>query len=94
MIGTFGMATGVFITGVLLLRVADPDSETPALSSYSLSYTITSCLYFALLNTMLVLPITHGALTASLVAFALTVVGVIFTAVSSRVLFGKEFKGN
>ena len=43
---------------------------------------------------MLVLPITHGALTASLVAFALTVVGVIFTAVSSRVLFGKEFKGN
>lgn len=94
MIGTFGMATGVFITGVLLLRVADPDSETPALSSYSLSYTITSCMYFALLNTMLVLPITYGALTASLVAFGLTAVAVVFTALSSRMLFGKDFKGN
>lgn len=93
MIGTFGMATGVFITGVLL-RVADPDSETPALSSYSLSYTITSCLYFALLNTMLVMPMTYGALTASLVAFGLTAVSMVFTAVSSRVLFGKDFKGN
>jgi len=94
MIGTFGMATGVFITGVLLLRVADPDSETPALSSYSLSYTITSCVYFALLNTMLVLPMNLGALSASLIAFGATAVAVIFTAVSSRVLFGKEFKGN
>lgn len=94
MIGTFGMATGVFITGVLLLRVADPDSETPALSSYSLSYTITSCVYFALLNTMLVMPITHGALYASIVAFALTALFIVFTAVSSRVLFGADFKGN
>ena len=94
MIGTFGMATGVFITGVLLLRVADPDSETPALSSYSLSYTITSCIYFALLNTMLVMPIAHGALYASLVAFALTAVAIAFTAISSRVMFGADFKGN
>lgn len=94
MIGTFGMATGVFITGVLLLRVADPDSETPALSSYSLSYTITSCIYFALLNTMLVMPIARGPLFASLVAFGLTAVAVVFTAVSSRVLFGADYKGN
>lgn len=94
MIGTFGMATGVFITGVLLLRVADPDTETPALSSYSLSYTIVSCIYFAVLNTLLVLPMTHGALFASLISFAATAVCIAFTAISSRVLFGAEFKGN
>lgn len=94
MIGTFGMATGVFITGVLLLRVADPDSETPALSSYSLSYTVVSCIYFAVLNTMLLLPITYGALTASLIALGLTVASVVFAAVSSRVLFKSDFKGN
>ncbi len=94
MIGTFGMATGVFITGVLLLRVADPDSETPALSSYSLSYTIVSCIYFAVLNTMLLLPITYGALTASLISLGLTVASVVFAAISSRVLFKSDFKGN
>ena len=94
MIGTFGMATGVFITGVLLLRICDPDGETPALASYSLSYTITSVTYFALLNMFIVLPMSSGALVTALAALGIAVAGILFTVISSRVSFGKDFKGN
>ena len=73
MIGTFGMATGVFITGVLLLRICDPENDTPALASYSLSYTITSVIYFALLNMFIVLPMSSGALVTALVGLGIAV---------------------
>ena len=94
MIGTFGMATGVFITGVLLLRICDPENETPALASYSLSYTITSVIYFALLNLFIVLPMSYGAGVTALVGLALAAAFFLLTVVSSVVSFGKDFKGN
>lgn len=94
MIGTFGMATGVFLTGVLLLRVCDPDLESPALANYSLSYTITSIIYFAMLNLFIVLPMSAGAMTTAAAALGIAVVSFLFAIISSRVSFGKEFKGN
>lgn len=94
MIGTFGMATGVFLTGVLLLRICDPDLESPALANYSLSYTITSIIYFAMLNLFIVLPIRSGALITALVALGIGLAALIAAAIFSRVSFGKEFKGN
>ena len=94
MIGTFGMATGVFLTGVLLLRVCDPDLESPALANYSLSYTITSIIYFAMLNLFIVLPMSAGAMTTAVAALGIAVVSFLFAIISSRVSFGKEFKGN
>ncbi len=94
MIGTFGMATGVFITGVLLLRICDPENDTPALASYSLSYTITSVIYFALLNMFIVLPMSSGALVTALVGVGIAVAAFLFTVISSLVSFGKDFKGN
>ena len=94
MIGTFGMANGVFLTGVLLLRVCDPDLESPALANYSLSYTITSIIYFAMLNLFIVLPMSAGAMTTAAAALGIAVVSFLFAIISSRVSFGKEFKGN
>lgn len=41
-IATFGQSTGVFMTGMLLLRIADPDFRTEALTSYSLSFALSS----------------------------------------------------
>ncbi len=35
---TFGQSTGVTATGLLLLRVVDPDFETPALSAWGIAY--------------------------------------------------------
>ena len=94
MIGTYGMATGVFLTGVLLLRVCDPELESPALANYSLSYTITSIIYFAMLNMFIVMPMTSGAMVTTLVATGIAVVCVICAAVFSRISFGSSFKGN
>ena len=48
MIATFGMATGVFLTGILLLRVCNLDFKSPVLTNYSLSYTINKCSLFCI----------------------------------------------
>jgi ESS family glutamate:Na+ symporter len=37
---TFGQCTGVTATGLLLLRVVDPDFKTPAVSAWGLSYAV------------------------------------------------------
>lgn len=94
MIGTLGMATGVFLTGVLLLRICDPELESPALANYSLSYTITSIIYFAMLGLFVSLPIASGATVTALLATVLTVGCLAAAAISSRLAFGKSFKGN
>ena len=41
-IAIFGMNTGVFLTGLLLLRIVDPEFKSPALGNYTLGYTIAS----------------------------------------------------
>ena len=89
MVGTLGMATGVFITGVLLLRICDPDLKSPALASYSLSYTVMSVTYFALLNMFITLPTTNGVMTAVMVACGITLACVIGAIASSKICFGK-----
>ena len=94
MIATFGMASGVFLTGVLLLRVCDPDLESPALANYSLSYTITSIIYFAMLNLFIVMPMSAGALMTAVVACGIALACFLFAVISSRVSFGSSFKGN
>ena len=37
---SFGINTGVMMTGVTLLKICDPDFETPVMTDYSLSYAI------------------------------------------------------
>lgn len=40
----FGTSTGIFITGLLLLRVSDPELKTPVLKDYSLGFSIIAIL--------------------------------------------------
>ena len=94
MIAIFGQSTGVFLTGVLLLRVCDPELESPVLANYTFAYTFISIIYFALLNMFIQLPITHGAGVAALTALVIGTSCIIAGAVVSRISFGKEFKGN
>ncbi len=91
MIATLGMATGVFITGVLLLRICDPELESPALTSYSISYSITSVLYFMLLSMFMKLPLTIGAMHTMLLSLVLAFVFLLLAFLSSRLSFGKQF---
>ena len=94
MVATLGMSTGVFLTGVLLLRICDPDLESPALANYSLSYTVISIIYFAMLNMFIVLPMASGAMVTALVALALGIAGLVAAVAASRLSFGREFRGN
>ena len=94
MVATLGMSTGVFLTGVLLLRICDPNLESPALANYSLSYTVTSIIYFAMLNLFIVLPMGYGAGVTAMAALVLGIVALIFAVITSRLSFGPAFKGN
>ena len=89
MIATFGMATGVFLTGILLLRICDPDFKSPVLTNYSLSYTITSIVYFVFLNVILTLLLTKGLFFGMSFTF---IVGILFTlaAIISSKIFLKD----
>ena len=81
-----GMATGVFLTGILLLRICDPDFKSPVLANYSLSYTITSVVYFVFLNIILTLILTNGLFFGMSFTF---IVGILFTLaaiISSKIL--------
>lgn len=89
MIGTLGMSTGVFLTGVLLLRICDPNLESPALANYSLSYTVTSVVYFAVLNMFIMMPMSSGVAMTTGVATVLGIIMLIGGIISSRVAFGK-----
>ena len=90
MIATFGTATGVFITGALLLRICDPDSKSPVLASYSIAYTMMSICYFALLNLFITLSAggrTVMSLAVGAATCALCLAGAL---VSSAICFGKD----
>lgn len=91
MIGTLGMSTGVFITGVLLLRICDPDFETPALASYSLAYSIISIIYFAMLNIFIELSLSIGAGMTALTAAGIALIFTGAAIVASRIAFGWSF---
>ena len=94
MIATFGMSTGVFLTDVLLLRVCDPDLESPVLANYSLSYTISGVIFFAMLNLFVVLPLSAGAVATAAVALGIALIAFVFAIATSRIFFGKDFRGN
>ena len=87
MISTFGMATGVFLTGILLLRICDPNFESPVLANYSLSYTITSIAYFAFLNIVLSILLSNGLFAGMTFTFIVGLIFTILAIISSKVLF-------
>jgi len=55
-----GTNTGVFLTGLLLLTMVDPDMKSPVLRDYSLSYSINSVISFILFPLSFFLLINHG----------------------------------
>ena len=44
-----GTCTGVFLTGLMLLKICDPDYETPVINDFSIGFSFTSVLGFALM---------------------------------------------
>lgn len=86
MIATLGMSSGVFLTGLLLLKICDPDSESTALGNYSISFSVVSAVTFAIMPLILNLILTSGTLAAFNLTVGLTIFGIIATIVSSKLL--------
>ena len=76
-----GMYTGVFVTGLLLLRIVDPNYQTPVLARYGIIYTLSGLLYFSLLGPMLHFVNDYGALYGAL----LNGVGVVLCVLVAQV---------
>jgi ESS family glutamate:Na+ symporter len=58
-----GTCTGVFLTGLMLLKICDPDYELPVLNDYSVSFSFTSITNFVLLPVTVNLLLEYGFAT-------------------------------
>lgn len=90
MIASFGMSTGVFLTGLLLLRICDPEMESPVLGNYSLAYTVLSVLNFAFMPVLLNLIVFKGALTMFITSSVISLVFLLGAIISSKIVFGNS----
>jgi ESS family glutamate:Na+ symporter len=55
-----GTCTGVFLTGLMLLKICDPDYELPVLNDYSVGFSFMSVLNFVLLPITVNLLLQYG----------------------------------
>ena len=67
---SFGMNTGIFITGLLLLRVSDPELKSSAFADHTLCYAMTSW-SFVIIGIILDIWISKGSIIALIVTLIL-----------------------
>ena len=72
----WGTATGVMITGMMLLKICDPDYETPALTDFSMGFSLLSL--SGLITTPLTLAVIASGSTMANFLFSLAVAGVFW----------------
>lgn len=81
MMATFGCLCGVFLTGILLLKLLKVDYKSQITINFSLAYTLSSIFYFAILNYIVISLITNGLnqtmLFISLLAFSFIFLAII-----------------
>lgn len=77
MVATFGMSTGVFLTGLLLLRVCDPEYKSPVIGNYSISFSIMSAVTFAIMPLILNIILTKGTMYALILTSGITIISTI-----------------
>ena len=68
----WGTATGVMITGMMLLKICDPDYDTPALADFSMGFSLIS------LSGLITQPITLGFLAAGSTMSNFTLAAILF----------------
>ena len=74
----FGTSTGVFITGLLLLRICDPKFETPVLQDYSLGFSLTALLGPLLIALCIELSYYYAVFYPILILLSLIIVTILF----------------
>lgn len=83
---SFGMNTGVFITGLLLLRITDPELKSTALTDHTLCYAFTSW-GFILVGILLDLWISYGAWAAALISGIMFLIFTFGLAIHSKIKY-------
>ncbi|CAM3720531.1 sodium/glutamate symporter [Aeromicrobium ponti] len=79
-----GTCSGVFITGLLLLKMVDPDFKSPSLSDYSLGYSFNTVVGFALFPLNFGILIEYGVQTGLLFIAATLAIYMILLFVFGR----------
>lgn len=89
-LGLLGANCGVFVTGMLLIKMADPDLRSDALNDYSMGYTIGSLMVTPFFGIAISTAVTKGTFSA----FGFTsIVAIGFLAVMfvvQKITFGKK----
>ena len=78
----FGQNTGVAITGILLLRICDPEMKTPVLTEFSLAFALTTLIGLGMLFPMMKLIGNTGAVF--MITLGITLVSLLFSFVYAR----------
>ncbi len=92
----WGCATGVMITGMMLLKICDPDYETPALADFSVGFSLLSL--SGLVTTPLTISFLAGGSTFENFVLSLVIACVYFliafgAKASEKITVKKEVKG-
>jgi ESS family glutamate:Na+ symporter len=76
-ISLWGTSTGVFLTGLLLLRICDPEYKTPVLNDYSMGFSLTSVTSFILMPIIVSMLLYQPFAVNLLFLFGLLVIGMV-----------------
>lgn len=77
-VAVLGTNSGVFITGLLLLKMVDPDYKSPVLGEYSVSYSINSVLGFILFPILFGVLVNEGILMGISIPVVVIIAAIIF----------------
>lgn len=85
----FGMSTGVLATGVILLRITDPEFRTGVLQDFGLAWIVLS-----VMDALLVAFAPVFVLAGQGVAFSVTLIAVSVAAlIACKLMFGRKAEG-
>jgi ESS family glutamate:Na+ symporter len=87
-----GTCTGVFLTGLMLLKICDPDYELPVLNDYSVGFSFTSVLNFVLLPITVNLMLQYGFGTNIAYQLGLLIASVALVAFAHQISQPAEVK--
>ena len=91
-LGMLGANTGVYVTGLLLIKMADPDLKSDALADYSVGYTIGSLVLTPIMAIIMVQAVEQGTSAALMLSAIATVVCFVGLFAVQKFVFGGKKK--
>ena len=84
-ISLWGTSTGVFLTGLMLLKICDPDYKTPVLNDFSIGFSLTSVTTFILMPITVSMLLYQSFTVNLLFQIGLLVIGMILLLGASQI---------